>query len=144
MKKGPQINKTAMVFNKQVGQHILINPQILTSIIDKSAIRPTDIVLEIGPGTGNLTQLLLEKAKKVVAVELDPRMVVELTKKFKYSQYSSKFELIQGDILTTELPFFDICVANVPYQISSPIVFKLLSHRPLFRCAVLMFQREFA
>lgn len=53
-------------------------------------------------------------------------------------------QVIQGDILKTELPFFDVCVANVPYQISSPITFKLLSHRPLFRCAVIMFQKEFA
>lgn len=43
-----------------------------------------------------------------------------------------------------ELPFFDICVANIPYQISSPLTFKLLSHKPMFRCAVLMFQKEFA
>lgn len=54
------------------------------------------------------------------------------------------FQIIQGDILKTDLPYFDICVANIPYQISSPIVFKLLSHRPLFRAAVIMFQREFA
>jgi hypothetical protein len=53
-------------------------------------------------------------------------------------------QVIQGDILKTELPYFDVCVANVPYQISSPITFKLLSHRPLFRCAVIMFQKEFA
>lgn len=46
--------------------------------------------------------------------------------------------------MTTELPFFDICIANIPYQISSPLVFKLLSHKPMFRCAVLMFQKEFA
>jgi 18S rRNA (adenine1779-N6/adenine1780-N6)-dimethyltransferase len=101
-------------------------------------------VLEIGPGTGNLTHLLLQKAKKVIAIEIDPRMVAELTKRFKYSEFSHKFELIQGDILTTELPFFDLCVANIPYQISSPLVFKLLAHRPIFRCAVLMFQKEFA
>lgn len=49
-----------------------------------------------------------------------------------------------GDVLKTELPFFDACVANIPYQISSPLVFKLLLHRPFFRCAILMFQREFA
>ncbi|VCW67096.1 unnamed protein product, partial [Gulo gulo] len=49
-----------------------------------------------------------------------------------------------GDVLKTDLPFFDACVANLPYQISSPFVFKLLLHRPFFRCAILMFQREFA
>ena len=53
-------------------------------------------------------------------------------------------QVIQGDILKTELPYFDVCVANIPYQISSPITFKLLSHRPVFRCAIIMFQREFA
>jgi 18S rRNA (adenine1779-N6/adenine1780-N6)-dimethyltransferase len=52
--------------------------------------------LEIGPGTGNLTQLLLEKGKKVIAIEIDPRMVAELTKRFKYSDLGHKFELIQG------------------------------------------------
>jgi 18S rRNA (adenine1779-N6/adenine1780-N6)-dimethyltransferase len=57
----------------------------LNNIIEKSGIKPTDTVLEIGPGTGNLTQLLLEKAKKVIAIEIDPRMIAELTKKFKFS-----------------------------------------------------------
>lgn len=113
-------------------------------MVAKSGIRPTDVVLEIGPGTGNLTQLLLERAKKVIAIELDPRMVAELNKRFKYSEYAHKFVLIPGDVLATELPFFDICIANIPYQISSPLVFKLLSHKPMFRCAVLMFQKEFA
>ena len=143
-KKDNTVSKTSMVFQKSKGQHILINPQILHSIVDKSAIRSTDIVLEIGPGTGNLTHLLLQKAKKVIAIEIDPRMIAELTKRFKYSEFSQKFELLQGDVLTTELPFFDLCVANIPYQISSPLVFKLLAHRPIFRCAVLMFQKEFA
>merc|ERR1711881_586977 len=49
-----------------------------------------------------------------------------------------------GDVLRTKWPVFDVCSANLPYQISSPFVFKLLAHRPAFRCAVLMFQKEFA
>lgn len=53
-------------------------------------------------------------------------------------------QVIQGDVLKTELPYFDICVANIPYQISSPLTFKLLKHQPPFRCAIIMFQREFA
>lgn len=141
---GSSARRPMIMMKKSFGQHILTNMTILKSIVEKSAIRSTDIVLEIGPGTGNLTELLLQQAKKVYAVEVDPRMVTELVKRFQYSEYSSKFELIQADFLTLDLPFFDICVANVPYSISSPIVFKLLSHRPLFRCAVLMFQREFA
>ncbi|KAM3127919.1 hypothetical protein pb186bvf_019989 [Paramecium bursaria] len=142
--KSNTVAKTNMVFNKSFGQHILVNPQVLQSIVDKAAVRPTDIVLEIGPGTGNLTELLLQRAKQVICVEIDPRMVIELTKRFKNSQYANKFKLIQGDFLTAQLPFFDLCVANVPYQISSPLVFKLLGQRPLWRCAILMFQKEFA
>merc|ERR1712038_814383 len=90
------------------------------------------------------TVKMLDRAKKVIAVEFDPRMVSELKKRFMASPLGSKLELIQGDVLKTELPFFNVCVANIPYQISSPLVFKLLLHRPFFRCAVLMFQREFA
>lgn len=64
-----------MEFHKSKGQHILKNPQVVQAIVDKAGIKATDVVLEIGPGTGNLTMKLLEKAKKVVAIELDPRMV---------------------------------------------------------------------
>jgi 18S rRNA (adenine1779-N6/adenine1780-N6)-dimethyltransferase len=88
--------------------------------------------------------LLLDAAKKVIAIELDPRMVAQLIKRVGVSPYQNKLQLIQGDVLKQKLPFFDLCVANIPYQISSPIVFKLLSHRPLFRAAVLLIQREFA
>ena len=62
-------------FHKSKGQHILKNPLVVQSSVEKSGIKATDIVLEIGPGTGNLTMKLLEKAKKVIAVELDHRMV---------------------------------------------------------------------
>ncbi|KAL0227570.1 hypothetical protein RCL1_003714 [Eukaryota sp. TZLM3-RCL] len=131
--------------NKTLGQHILKNPLIIQAIVDRAELRPSDTVLEIGPGTGNLTAKLLEVAKKVIAVEFDPRMVVELNKRFQSDpQARARLQIIHGDFLKVDLPFFDVCVANVPYQISSPLTFKLLAHRPLFRCAVLMFQREFA
>ncbi|KAH9546718.1 hypothetical protein CY35_12G115200 [Sphagnum magellanicum] len=131
-------------FQKSKGQHILKNPLIVQSIVQKAGLKSTDIVLEIGPGTGNMTMKLLEVAKKVIAVELDPRMVLELQRRVQNTPYVNHLQLIQGDILKTELPYFDVCVANIPYQISSPITFKLLSHRPLFRCAVIMYQKEFA
>lgn len=131
-------------FHKSKGQHILKNPLLVDSIIQKSGIKPTDVILEIGPGTGNLTKKLLEAGKSVIAVELDPRMVLELQRRFQGTPLSSRLKVIQGDVLKCDLPYFDICVANIPYQISSPLTFKLLSHRPLFRCAVIMFQREFA
>ncbi|GAB5367246.1 hypothetical protein AAMO2058_001213500 [Amorphochlora amoebiformis] len=131
-------------FNKTFGQHILRNPLVVKSIVEYAAIKPTDVVLEIGPGTGNLTQKLLETAKKVIALEYDPRMIAELHKRFQGTELIHKLQVIHGDAIKLKFPFFDVCVANVPYQISSPLTFKLLSHRPFFRCAVLMFQREFA
>jgi len=141
---GGSKNVQAMQFNHALGQHILKNPLVIQSLVEKSALRSTDTVLEIGPGTGNMTVKMLDKVKKVVACELDPRMVAELQKRVQGTHHQPKLSIMQGDVIKTELPFFDVCVANVPYQISSPLVFKLLLHRPFFRCAVLMFQREFA
>lgn len=131
-------------FKKVHGQHILRNPLIVDSIVHKSGVKSTDTVLEVGPGTGNLTVKLLQASKKVVAYEVDPRMIVEVYKRVQGAENERKLQVIQGDILKHNLPYFDICVANTPYQISSPLVFRLLSHRPMFRAAVLMFQREFA
>ncbi|XP_054257297.1 probable dimethyladenosine transferase [Macrosteles quadrilineatus] len=139
-----EVAKQGILFNKGFGQHILKNPLVIQGMVDKSAVRSTDIVLEIGPGTGNMTVRLLEKAKKVIACEIDTRLVAELQKRVQGTPYQSQLQILVGDVLKTELPFFNICVANIPYQISSPLVFKLLLHRPFFRCAVLMVQREFA
>ncbi|XP_021768766.1 ribosomal RNA small subunit methyltransferase-like [Chenopodium quinoa] len=144
--KGSNHFQGGIPFHKSKGQHILKNPMLVESIVQKAGIKPTDVILEIGPGTGNLTKKLLEAGKKVVAVELDPRMVLELKRRFQGTPLSTRLEVIQGDVLKCELPFFDICVANIPYQISSPLVFKLLdiNQRQNFRCAIIMFQREFA
>jgi len=139
-----EIQKQGIQFNTSYGQHILKNPLIVSSIVDKASIKQSDTVLEIGPGTGNLTVKLLEKANKVIACEIDYRLVAELQKRVQCTQLQSKLEIIPGDILKVPWPFFDVCVANLPFQISSPFVFKLLLHRPPFRCAVIMFQTEFA
>lgn len=133
-----------IVFNKDFGQHILKNPLVITTMLEKAALRATDVVLEIGPGTGNMTVRMLERAKKVIACEIDTRLAAELQKRVQATPLQPKLQVLIGDFLKAELPFFDLCIANVPYQISSPLIFKLLLHRPLFRCAVLMFQREFA
>lgn len=130
--------------NTTLGQHFLKNPAVVTSIVSKAAIKPSDVVLEIGPGTGNVTVPLLESSKKTIAIEYDTRMVREVIKRVEGTPLESKLQVIQGDALKTSWPFFDVMVANVPYQISSGLVFKLLTHRPLFRCAVMMFQEEFA
>eukprot|EP00188_Purpureofilum_apyrenoidigerum_P000844 Plantae.Rhodophyta-Purpureofilum_apyrenoidigerum.ctg14219.p1 GENE.Plantae.Rhodophyta-Purpureofilum_apyrenoidigerum.ctg14219~~Plantae.Rhodophyta-Purpureofilum_apyrenoidigerum.ctg14219.p1 ORF type:complete len:372 (-),score=80.73 Plantae.Rhodophyta-Purpureofilum_apyrenoidigerum.ctg14219:1000-2055(-) len=129
---------------KTYGQHLLKNPLIVNSIIQKAAVRSTDVVLEVGPGTGNLTLKLLDACKKVVAVEYDPRMVVELQKRVQGTEYQSRLQLIHADFLKADIPRFDVCVANIPYQISSPLLMKLLGMRPQFRYAVIMFQKEFA
>ncbi len=133
-----------LVADKSRGQHFLTNPLVVNSIVDKAAVRSTDTVLEIGPGTGNMTVKLLEVAKKVIAVEVDPRMVAELQKRVADAPAAKRLQLMLADVLKADLPFFDVCVANVPYNISSAIVFRLLAHRPFFRCAVIMFQEEFA
>lgn len=131
-------------FKKTHGQHILRNPMVVSTIVEKAGVKPTDVVLEVGPGTGNLTVKLLENAKKVVAYEVDQRMIVEVYKRVQGNPIERKLQVIQGDVLKQNIPYFDLCVANTPYQISSPLVFRLLSHRPMFRAAILMFQREFA
>ena len=86
-------------------------------------------VLEIGPGTGNLTMKLLEKCKQVVACEVDPRLVAELRKRVQPTAYSQNLNIIVGDVIKAELPFFDLCVANIPYQISSPLSYLLSFYR---------------
>jgi len=128
---------------KKHGQHLLKNPGIIEKIVAASDIKPHDTVFEIGPGTGALTMRLLEHARRVVAYEIDPRMAAEVRKRAQDAGRHN-LELKDGDVLRTPWPVFDVCAANLPYQISSPFTFKLLAHRPLFRCAVLMFQKEFA
>uniref|UniRef100_A0A9J7XCX4 rRNA adenine N(6)-methyltransferase n=1 Tax=Cyprinus carpio carpio TaxID=630221 RepID=A0A9J7XCX4_CYPCA len=110
-----EVKSQGIMFNTGIGQHILKNPLVVNGIIEK-----------------------------VVACELDTRLVAELQKRVQCTPMQNKLQILIGDVLKTDLPFFDVCVANLPYQISSPFVFKLLLHRPFFRCAVLMFQREFA
>ncbi|WVR04602.1 dimethyladenosine transferase [Kwoniella sp. DSM 27419] len=126
------------------GQHILTNPLVAQGIVDKANLKPTDVVLEVGPGTGNLTVRILAACRRVVAVEMDPRMAAEVQKRVLGKPEQKKLEIMLGDFVKADLPYFDVCISNTPYQISSPLVFKLLSHRPIPRCAVLMFQREFA
>lgn len=111
----------------------------------QAALKQSDVVLEVGPGTGNMTMKLLEKGvKEVIACEIDTRLVAELQKRVQNSPFRRNLTILVGDVLKLDLPFFDVCVANLPYQISSGFVFKLLLHRPFFKSALIMFQREFA
>lgn len=131
-------------FNTNVGQHILKNPGVSDAIVEKAYLKLIDTVLEVGPGTGNLTVRILEKAKKCICVELDPRMAAEVTKRVQGKPEQHKLEVLLGDVIKTDLPAFDVCISNTPYQISSPLVFKLLAMPNPPRTSILMFQREFA
>ncbi|KAJ3335537.1 dimethyladenosine transferase [Kappamyces sp. JEL0680] len=144
IEKSAENRVSGPLFDKTLGQHILKNPLVVKSIVEKAALKATDTVLEIGPGTGNVTMKILEQAKLTYVVEMDPRMAAELSKRVQGTPEQRKLHIVVGDFLKVDLPYFDICISNTPYQISSSLVFKLLRHRPLWRCAILMFQREFA
>lgn len=140
------VNKggASLAMEHKFGQHLLRNSGILDKMMEAANIQPHDTVLEIGPGTGNLTDRLLEKAKQVIAIEIDGRLAAEVKKRVQDKGRSHKFKLLEGDCLKVPFPAFDVCATNLPYNISSPFVFKLLTHRPRFKCAVVMFQKEFA
>lgn len=89
-KKRQRVRASGPIADKSRGQHFLKNPLVVTSIVAKAALQPTDTVLEIGPGTGNMTVKLLAKAKKVIAVEVDPRMVVELQRRVQGTYVHSR------------------------------------------------------
>lgn len=126
-----QLHKQSMrLEHSRYGQHLLKNPAIVDGMVERAALKNTDTVLEVGPGTGNLTIKILPKVKKVVAFEIDKRMVAEVIKRARGAGMERKLEVIIGDICKSgDLPPFDICLANIPYQISSPLIFKLLLHR---------------
>lgn len=135
------LKKYNIRLNKRRGQNYLINSQILSNIIKHSQINETDIVLEIGAGIGTLTIPLSEAAGKVMAVEQDPRIVRVLKERLDDLGISN-VEILEVDATRVEFPPFNKVVANLPYQISSPITFKLLQHD--FEWGILMYQLEFA
>lgn len=120
-------------------QHFLIDNNILDEIVDAAHISSDEIILEIGPGIGNLTERLLKKAKKVIAIELDSKLIAVINDRFGDN---SKLHLIHKNVLDVDLPAFDKVVANLPYSISSEITFKLLKSN--FKLGILMYQYEFA
>ena len=133
---------TGVRLSAKFGQHLTVNPGIIDTMIEAADIRSTDTVLEIGCGTGNITMRLLEIAKKVVAVELESRFAEETLDRAKAAGFGEKFEVIIGDAIKCKIPKFDVCVANPPYNISAPLLFRLSSLN--WRRTVLMLQKEFA
>lgn len=125
---------------QRYGQHFLIDLSVATREVAYAQITKNDVVLEIGPGKGIITQLLARKAKQVIAIEIDPRLVTQLQ-----TTLPENVTLIQGDAVQLDfqaLPRFTKIVSNLPYQISSPITFKFLSCS--FSKAVLIYQKDFA
>ena len=133
-----------VALRKRLGQHLLKNPDVVANIVRCAHLQPTDAVFEIGPGTGLLTLPLLAAARVVYAAEIDPALAREVTARAASAGLGGKLQLVVRDFLTIPLPQFDVLVANIPYQISSPVVRVILAHRPLPRLAVVMFQAEFA
>lgn len=122
--------------SKALGQHFLLREDLAEAIVEYAEIEPGERVLEVGPGLGVLTERLLRRTPRVVAVELDTRLAEALRTRLP------QLELIQGDVLRVPLPPFEKVVSNLPFEISSAFVDRLL---PLpFRRAVLTFQKEFA
>ena len=125
--------------NYHKGQNFLINADIINYQVSQAEITSSDTILEIGGGVGNLTRCLAERAKSVYVIESDNKFAKFLKDDISSS---SNVEVIQGDAVKVEFPTFNKCVSNLPYQISSPITFKLLDYE--FDSAILMYQKEFA
>jgi 16S rRNA (adenine1518-N6/adenine1519-N6)-dimethyltransferase len=124
---------------KRLGQHFTVNSDMLQRLVSHASLTKDDVVLEVGAGLGFLTQLLSSKCKKVIAVEVDPKIVRILRKQIRGLQ---NVDLIEGDILKVSLPLFNKVVSAPPYSISSPLLFRLLERK--FDLAVLILQKEFA
>lgn len=147
------LNKYHITANKNLGQNFLINDDIIEQTINAANVSDEDLIIEIGPGLGTLTAKLLEKAKKVIAIELDKKMVTILRERF----YMYKnFELINEDILKINLKELikkekhenkikEVkVVANLPYYITTPIIMKLLEEKLDINSITVMVQKEVA
>lgn len=127
---------------KYLGQNFLFDPSILHRIVEAADITHNDTVVEIGPGHGTLTKLLAERAKKVIAIELDSELYTKLKEEIK----GFNIELIHGDALKypyEELEQFKV-VANIPYYITTPIIFRLIESRKNLKSMTLTIQKEVA
>lgn len=148
------LNRYPFVFKKKFGQNFLINPSVLNKIIEAADLDDQDYVLEIGPGIGCVTQELLPRAKKVIAIEIDQLLIPILEDNFKDH---SNLLLINEDVLKVDLhtliteqikdepPNKKIkVVANLPYYITTPIIMMLLEKRLPLETITVMVQKEVA
>ena len=135
------LKKYNIRLDRKKGQNYLINNHFLSQIIETAQLDESDVVLEIGAGIGTLTVPLANRVSKVVAVEQDKRIIPVLRERLIEKDISN-VEILVGDATTLNFPNFSKVVSNLPYQISSPITFKLLHYD--FDFAILMYQLEFA
>ncbi len=134
---GRLMSETGIVPRKSRGQNFLIDDRVADRHIGYAEIRPGDRILEVGPGLGILTSRLTETGGNVTCIEIDDTLADHIE-----SEYSGKVSLIRGDATKVPFPEFDVFVSNLPYSVSTPVIFKLLECR--FRKAVVMVQKEFA
>ncbi len=130
------------MMKKKLGQVFLRDKNIVNIIINEANLNENDIVLEIGPGNGVLTRELLGSGAKVIAIEKSSEFYELLETLFRNEIDNGKLNLIHGDALKIDFPYFNKVVSNIPYNISSPITFKLLNYK--FDLAIIMYQKEFA
>jgi 16S rRNA (adenine1518-N6/adenine1519-N6)-dimethyltransferase len=143
-----ELKEFGLIPKKKWGQHFLIDRNILNKVIRTAEIDKEDVVLEIGPGLGVMTIALARQARKVVAVEIDSKIVEILNDKM--AEYRN-VEVIKGDIL--KIDFNRLLdqegqrikvVANLPYQITTPLLFRFIDSREVFSSLTLMLQKEMA
>jgi 16S rRNA (adenine1518-N6/adenine1519-N6)-dimethyltransferase len=133
--------------SKSLGQNFVIDSNVCTKIVRTAAVGPTDIALEIGPGLGSLTLALLESAASVVAVEIDPRLAGQLPITVAYHfEHPENLTVLNQDALTIQaLPVNPtVLVANLPYNVSVPVLLHLLEKFESLRTGVVMVQAEVA
>ena len=128
---------------KHLGQNFLFDPSILLKIIRSADLSDNDTVVEIGPGPGRLTRLLAERVQKVIAIELDPYLYNKLREELNDLE---NVDLVLGDAL--KFPFEQLrhfkVVANIPYYITTPIIFRLIAARTVLQSMTLTIQKEVA
>ena len=131
---------------KKLGQNFVIDPNTIRRIVSQAHLTNDDVVAEIGPGLGSLTLGILEVADSVIAVEVDPKLASILPRTVEPFLGSKRFELVEADALTvTQLPAEpSALVANLPYNISVPVLLHFLETFPSIQKALVMVQAEVA
>lgn len=124
---------------KRLSQHFLVDKKLLDIIVESLELSGKEVILEIGAGIGTVTRAIAERASKVIAVEVDKRLIHILEQELASL---SNVEIISGDFLKMEMPKVDRVFSNTPFSISSLFLFKLLE-KPSYDFAVLSFQKEF-